>query len=205
MNVQKIRTYTLATLMGIASVAIPNIVMANTITQADTFVSTVPPQGTANPEVLAAAPSPEITVKGVQTIAKFVVDVSKNILYDYDEMGNPKGAYKIATGRKKRNGESLTPKGIRIIDHTEISPYKNIPSSCKRYGNPGGVYGPRIIYLKAVDANTGAKKDDGVLLHGNGDYKSLGKYASKGCMRMDNEVIKKFASEVKKGQYVLVI
>ena len=42
------------------------------------------------------------------------------------------------------------------------------------------------------------------LLHGNSNKSSLGKYASLGCIRMDNEVIKQLSKEVKRGDIIII-
>ena len=140
----------------------------------DTFERTVSPKGNNSPEILACAPSPKVTVCGNTTNAKFVIDLSHNVLYNYDDSGHAKCAYSIASGKKLENGESLTPKGVRRISHVEKSPYKNVPRSSKRYGNPGGVYGPWLIYTTRVDSKTGAIHHDGICVHGNADEESLG-------------------------------
>ena len=44
----------------------------------------------------------------------------------------------------------------------------------------------------------------GQFIHGNNDVTSIGKRASKGCIRMDNEVIKYLASIVKRGDFVII-
>ncbi len=49
-----------------------------------------------------------------------------------------------------------------------------------------------------------AYSQTGQFIHGNNDISSLGKYASLGCIRMDNEVIKKLAKEVKRGDIVVI-
>jgi lipoprotein-anchoring transpeptidase ErfK/SrfK len=172
--------------------------------QQDSFEKVITPEGNSSPDVLASAPSPLITVLGKIESAKFVIDVTNNVLYNYDELGNAKAAYSIATGRINSKGESRTPKGIRVITHVETSPYRTAPRSAKRWNNPGGAYGPKYIYNKGINPLTGELKDDGIGVHGNNDINSLGKNASKGCIRVDNKVIEQLAAEVKKGQFILI-
>ncbi len=160
----------------------------------------IPPQGTSDYMDLLWAPSPKITVKGVKHNAKFVVDLSQNVLYKYNEDGKATHAYLIASGAK----DTPTTTGIKAVTHVESYPYKSAPKTTKRYKNPKD-YGPRIICLETVDPETGKRGVTGEFIHGNNNPASLGKYASKGCIRMDNEVIKQLAKEVKHGDFVLII
>lgn len=154
-------------------------------------------------EKLANAPSPVITVAGKERKVGIVVDVSHNELYRYNNNGDVIDGYKVATGVIGRRGKSITGTGIRMVDHIETYPYKCAPGS-KRARNPKA-YGPKILYLTTIDPKTGADLgSNGEFIHGNNDASSIGKYASHGCMRMDNDVIKQFAKEVKPGTLVLI-
>ena len=55
-----------------------------------------------------------------------------------------------------------------------------------------------------IDPKTGKKWDNGEYIHGNNKASSIGKYASKGCVRMDNEVIQILAKQVKNGDVVIM-
>ncbi len=152
---------------------------------------------------LKDAPSPIVKVAGKNRNAGIVVDISKNRLYRYDDNGDVLDGYKIASGVIGRNGKSITSTGLRMVDHIETYPYKCAPGS-KRARNPKA-YGPNILYLTIVDSKTGGiLGTNGEFIHGNNDASSIGKYASHGCIRMDNDVIKQFAKEVKKGTLVLI-
>lgn len=152
---------------------------------------------------LAKAPSPIVKIAGKQQKVGIVVDVTENKLYRYNENGKVKDGYHIASGVIGRNGKSITGTGIRQVHHIEEYPYKCAPGS-KRSRNPKA-YGPNILYLTIVDSKTGEiKGSNGEFIHGNNDASSIGKHASHGCMRMENEVIKQFAKEVKKGTLVLI-
>lgn len=167
----------------------------------DTFshVEAVPVRGTSDKSVLACAPSPKITVAGEKKNAAIVVDLSQNVLYHYNDKGEAVAAYLVASGKKS----TPTDKGLRIVTHIESYPYKSAPAGTKRRRNPGN-YGPRIICLETVNPKTGARGKTGEFIHGNSNPKTLGKYASLGCIRMDNEVIKKLAREIKRGAFVLI-
>ena len=159
----------------------------------------IPPQGTSYKGVLLNAPSPKIKVCGKDSLAAIVVDLSKNVLYKYDDKGEPKSAYLVASGKKRYP----TDKGLRIVSHVESYPYKSAPPSTKRHRKPWD-YGPRAIILEILDPETGEKSRTGEFIHGNNNPSSIGQYASLGCIRMDNEVIKKLAKQVKRGDLVLI-
>lgn len=159
----------------------------------------VTPQGTNAKSILFGAPNPQITIKGDTISAAIVVDISKNILYHYNEDGEAICAYLVASGKKKYPTDT----GVRIVTHVEKYPYKSAPASTKRHKNPND-YGPRTICLETIDPETGARGKTGEFIHGNKNPKSIGQYASLGCIRMDNEVIKELATKVKRGDIVII-
>lgn len=173
----------------------------NTQPKCDTFERTteITPEGTDNKSILFNAPSAEIEIQGEPRTAKIVVDLSTNVLYKYDEFGNAEKAYLIASGKKR----TPTHAGIRVVSHTESYPYKSAPASTKRRREPW-LYGPKIIILDKLNPETGEKSQTGEFIHGNNNPDSIGKYASLGCMRMDNEVIKELSTEVKRGDIVII-
>lgn len=162
-------------------------------------IARIPATGTSEDEILKDAPSPIVYIAGERKKAAIVVDLSKNVLYYYHETGVPLAAYLVASGKKS----SPTHTGIRVVTHIEYYPYKLAPRKTKRYRNPRD-YGPRIICLKTVDPKTGTKGSTGEFIHGNNNPSSLGKYASLGCVRMDNTVIKVLAQRVKPGDIVVM-
>ncbi len=161
-----------------------------------------PAKGSAVDSVLAFAPDPWVVVQGQQKALTFVVDVTNNILYHYDKDGNPIMGYRIASG--KLTPQMQTDEGLKIVSHIETYPYKTAPAHTKRRKNPRD-YGPRCIILDKLDPNTGKRSSTGEFIHGNKDASSIGKHASQGCMRMDNEVIKELAKAVKRGDLVMII
>lgn len=165
----------------------------------DFIVVTAPPEGTSEKDVLAGAPNPNVKIQGQMKTAKFVVDLSKNVLYKYNIQGKPEMAYMIASGKPS----TPTSKGVRVVTHTETYPYRTAPAHTKRRRNPSA-YGPKIILLNKLDPNTGEKSDIGEFIHGNNNFDSLGRYVSHGCMRMDNEVIKQLAAEAKRGDIIII-
>ena len=153
-----------------------------------------------DPELLKNAPKPDVKIAGEDKKAAIVVDLSENRLYRYKEDGEAFEVYSIASGAKS----TPTSTGLRQVSHIETYPYKTAPKSTKRYKNPKD-YGPNILILNIIDPETGKSQgSNGEFIHGNRNPSSIGKYASHGCMRMDNDVIKQLAKEVKPGSYVII-
>lgn len=145
-------------------------------------------------------PDNDIVIAGKTVKASIVIDLSKNVLYSYDTNGTPSKAYLIASGKKS----TPTKKGVRQISHFEYYPYKTAPASTKRRKHPKD-YGPAIIILNIIDTATGnVKYSNGQFIHGNRNPESLGKYSSKGCIRMDNTAILEMVDESNIGDYVLI-
>lgn len=167
----------------------------------DTFEKSKPvlPSGTTNDSILLFAPSPEVLIQGELRNAKIVVDLSKNILYYYNEDGIAQNAYLVASGKPS----SPTHTGVRVVSHTETFPYKTAPYSTKRRRRPWD-YGPKIIIVDRLNPETGEKSQIGEFIHGNNNPESIGHYASMGCIRMDNEVIKDLSSKVKRGDIIVI-
>lgn len=167
----------------------------------DEFHSTIaiPPSGTSNDTILFDAPDPTVIVKGEPMKAAIVVSLSKNVLYKYNDDGKAVAAYLVASGKKS----TPTKECLSIVSHVETFPYKSAPSSTKRRRNPRD-YGPKIIILDKLDPKTGVRSMTGQFIHGNNDPSSIGHYASLGCIRMDNNVIRTLAKQVKRGDIVLI-
>lgn len=167
----------------------------------DTFElrNSVPASGTTSSFILNAAPDSKIKIQDKIKHAVIVVDISQNVLYKYDKNGKPECAYLVATG----NPQTPTHKGIRIVTHTESYPYKTAPRSTKRRRSPKS-FGPNIICLNILNPITGEQTQTGEFIHGNNNTQSIGTYASNGCIRMDNEVIKVISKQVKRGDIIII-
>lgn len=164
--------------------------------------SKVVPSGTTDSLVLANAPSPSFKLQGKNKNATIVVDLTNNIMYHYDNNGKPMTAYAVATGAKS----TPTHTGLRVVSHVETFPYKTAPQSSKRRQSPRD-FGPNILILDTVDPKTGERGITGEFIHGNRNYEIVAKrqYASHGCIRVDNEIIKEFAKKIKPGSFVKII
>lgn len=193
--INSVRSFALAAVAAAPLITLP--VYSQNVKQ-DTFEYSVPAAGSSAFNALSSAPSPEVTIAGVKHNAVIVVDLSKNILYKYDRKGHPETAYRVASGKKN----TPTHTGVRVVTHTETYPYRTAYGT-KRKRNPKA-YGPNVLCLNKVDINTGEQSRTGQFIHGNNDVSSLGTYASLGCIRMDNEVIKKLSKEVKSGDIVII-
>lgn len=204
MKVQMLNKFKLPILAGTMLLATPLVNTQNLLAQEakrDSFETTllVPPKGTDERFALMFAPLPQVEIAGAMKTAKIVVDLNKNILYTYDKTGLPEMAYLIASGKPS----TPTDVGIRVVTNVETYPYRTASPKTKRYKNPRD-YGPKALILRKVDPKTGDTSPTGEFIHGNNNPSSLGKYASKGCMRMDNEVIKIIAKQVEKGDIVVI-
>lgn len=202
--IKNIAFTTALSLSAVAYAQKPNYAPPLLQTLADTFEyqnisQMVSPKGVNNLFILEKAPNPFIEIAGEEKTASIIVDINRNILYKYDEEGNAVNAFLIASGKASTPTET----GVRIVTHIERYPYKTAPKHTKRRKSPWD-YGPRIICLNKIDPQTGTQSSTGEFIHGNNNPKSLGKHASKGCIRMDNEIIKQIATETKQGDIVII-
>ena len=144
--------------------------------------------------------SPELTVGDKTVYPAIVVSLSEGRLYHYDYDTYLYDVYPIASGKTS----TPTKSGLRIINNIENYPYNEAPKSTKRYKNPND-YGTHILNLSIVDPKTGEiTGNDGQYIHGTFKPDSIGKKVSKGCIRVQNEVIDFLAETLKAGQYVLI-
>lgn len=199
LNINNFRNIAIKTsLISLPFLISPALAQSN-LPQKDSFEHVIYPSGTTNQSILSNSPCPKVTVCGAIKNAKIVVDTRTNRLYKYDEDGTPLCCYSVATGAKN----SPTSTGLRIVSHVESFPYKEAPKKTKRRRSPRD-FGPKIIILDKLDAKDGSSSQIGEFIHGNRDSSSIGKYASHGCIRMDNKVIQLLSKEVKRGDLVLI-
>ena len=205
-NLTQITRSTVLKTAGIISAALVTPALINktyaVTPENDVFVSAdslITPKGISADSAKISYPSPVINVGGNEINAAVIVDLNKNILYKYDEFGKPKTAYLVASGKKS----TPTKPCIKRVTHIENYPYSTAPETTKRRNAPSD-YGPRVICLEIIDKNSGAVSGvDGQFIHGNHDESSLGKYASLGCVRMDNNAVKELSLGLKRGDYVV--
>lgn len=190
--------------VGLASIGGANLKAQNTL-ENDYFIKTEIKSNDGLKDYplladIASIPVPIFEMAGEYKFASAVVDLSQNKLYHYDSNGNLLSIYPVASGKHS----TPTKAGIRKIINIESYPYRNAPENSKRYKNPSD-YGPKIIILAIIDQQTGEISGyNGQYLHGTNNPSSIGKYASKGCIRMHNKTIKELSTKLKKGQYIII-
>ena len=193
-----IKTFTLSSIVYAAPLVAQNY-STTPLSQQDTFEKKITPQGTNNDTILFLAPKPSVEIANKLKNAKIVVDTKTNTLFEYDKDGNAIQAYLVASGKKTSPSKT----GSFIVTHIETYPYRTAPIKTKRRKNPKA-YGPKIICLNKIDKKTGTQSPTGQFIHGNNNPNSIGKYASLGCIRMDNTVIKELSKKVRRGDIVLI-
>ena len=202
MNISKVATkfFIVSSFIGVLTTSAVKASAQNRLDKDTVELSSkVPPEGTSDTRFLKFAPKPELVYMGEKENAKFVVTLGDNRLYQYNSDGEPIKVYSIATGKIA----TPTEEGARVVSHVESFPYLTAPRTTKRRRNPRS-YGPKIIILDKINLKTGEKSMTGQFIHGNNDVTSIGKRASKGCIRMNNEVIKYLASIVKRGDFIII-
>ena len=144
--------------------------------------------------------SPEVEVANDIIFPAVVVDLSEKRLYHYDYDGYLKDVYPVAIGKSS----TPTKTGLRMINNIEKYPYSAAPKTTKRAKNPRD-YGTHLLNLSIVDTETGRLTgNNGQYIHGTNNPNSIGKSASKGCIRVYNHVIDTLAKNLSKKQYVLI-
>lgn len=126
--------------------------------------------------------------KKYQKYEQFIlIDKSTNKLHFFEE-GKHVQSFPVATGKKP----SYTPEGLFVI-HEKI---KNRPYYKEKIkgGDPKNPLGDRWLGLK-VKIN--GKTSYAYGIHGNNDEKSIGKYASAGCIRMHNDDVRWLYDRIK--------
>ncbi len=134
--------------------------------------------------------------------AKVVIDRSEHRLFLFDGE-DLQAVHSVATGNAHHaDGRgAATAVGVNVVDGK-----LNDPSSVatQLWDNPG-VFGTRLFNLSFVNLETGALSHSGHELHGTYNRSSIGKDASHGCIRMQNEAIESIFDTVHNGDYVNVV
>jgi lipoprotein-anchoring transpeptidase ErfK/SrfK len=128
-----------------------------------------------------------------------VVRVDQNRLYLYDGFSVER-TYDVATAMPG----FTTPTGVwriwdKQVDPTWYNPAldswgADLPAVVP--GGPGNPMGPRGIYLSAPGL---------ILIHGNADDASIGRYASHGCIRMHNDEVIELYPLIDVGDNVVIV
>ncbi|MFC4599854.1 L,D-transpeptidase [Cohnella hongkongensis] len=149
--------------------------------------------------VPAVAAAQTESVKLDQKYAKheqfILIDKSSNRLHFF-EKGKLIKSFSVATGKKP----SYTPEGLFTIrEKIKNRPYykENIKG-----GDPKNPLGDRWLGLKVT---VNGKTSYAYGIHGNNDEKSIGKYASAGCIRMHNKEVRWLYDRVDTSVPVLIV
>lgn len=131
--------------------------------------------------------------------AKAVVDLSEHRLFVFDEEGDVKKIYSVASG----NPNNPSGRGEKTRTGTMVVTGKNNdPRDVADRLWPetkGKAFGTRLVDLSMYDEKTGKSSRSPHELHGTYANDSIGKDASNGCMRMLNEDIEEVFNELKNG------
>lgn len=133
------------------------------------------------------------TTVGAATQQLIIINKSENMLYFY-ENGEKVKSFHVATGKRS----ALTPEGVFKVQLKWKCPiyYATNKKGCAS-GNP---LGPRWIGLN-VPGTTGYTYG----IHGTNQEKSIGSYASSGCVRMLNKEVTWLFDNVNVGTKVVII
>ncbi|WP_370636437.1 L,D-transpeptidase [Cohnella sp. CFH 77786] len=136
-------------------------------------------------------PLPDKYAKEEQFI---VIDNSDNVLRYY-ENGKLVKQFSVATGKKK----TPTPEGLFTIREK----IKNRPYYKEKIkgGDPRNPLGDRWLGLKVKIGN---QVSYAYGIHGTNNEKSIGKYVSKGCIRMHNKDVRWLYEKIKVGTPVWI-
>ncbi|MDR1103103.1 MAG: L,D-transpeptidase, partial [Tannerella sp.] len=129
-----------------------------------------------------------------------VVSKADMTLSMYDYRGECLEKYPVACGKnagnKEKRGDMKTPEGVfRVCDIQQSSGWKHDFGDGK--GEIEGSYGPYFIRLLTPG-------HQGIGIHGTHLPDSLGLRTTEGCIRLDNDNLKKLVGKVRIGDVVVI-
>jgi len=131
-----------------------------------------------------------------------IINKADMTLSHYDYKGNLLQKSGVATGKsfgnKKVIGDLKTPEGVFNVVNVEDASSWAHDFKNDTLGEIKGAYGPYFIRL----AVPGQK---GIGIHGTHDSNSIGSRASEGCIRMQNDEVRKLANVIKPSTVVVII
>lgn len=173
-----------------------------TCTATHTPAPTAPPTATETPApTLTLSPTPTPTPAGEWFL---VINVRTNIEYVY--RGDP----------ETREGELVEVNTIASGKHSYVAwqgdwYYAQTPTGkyrilTKEPRRADGIYGPWFLRLEILKTDLPLKEGtDGLGLHGTDKPESLGQWASHGCIRHDNDTIRRLAEVLPVGTIVWMV
>ena len=129
-----------------------------------------------------------------------IINKADMTLYQYNYKGELKHQFKVATGEnfgnKIKKGDHKTPEGIfTITEVLDASAWSHDFKDGLAIIN--GAYGPYFIRL-----NVPGQK--GIGIHGTHNNASLGKRASEGCIRLNNDDLKELVQNIETNSVVVI-
>jgi murein L,D-transpeptidase YafK len=141
-------------------------------------------------------------VDEINNASFIIINKADMTLSHYDYKGNLLQKSGVATGKsfgnKKVIGDLKTPEGVFNVVNIEDASSWSHDFKDDTLGEIKGAYGPYFIRL----AVPGQK---GIGIHGTHDSNSIGSRASEGCIRMQNEEVRKLANVIKQSTVVVII
>jgi lipoprotein-anchoring transpeptidase ErfK/SrfK len=178
--------------------------------QTASATETVPAANAAAPAPSAAAPAPAPVKSVVAGDAKatsysILIKKSEFKLYVLDNNESIVDSWGVALGKhqgqKKVSGDMKTPDGTFTIDEID-----DASTWTHDFGDGKGViknaYGPWFLSLNTDGLSKG--KWGGIGIHGTHDPNSIGTLASEGCIRLQNENLRKLVKYAKVGMKVTI-
>jgi hypothetical protein len=130
-----------------------------------------------------------------------IIDTASMTLSQYNYRGILLYQFKVATGKnfgnKNQKGDLKTPEGVFNIEEVVDASSWSHDFMDDNQGSIKGAYGPYFIRLKVP----GQK---GIGIHGTHDNNSLGKRASEGCIRLNNEDLIQLVNNIKTNSVVVI-
>ena len=141
-------------------------------------------------------------VEEIKNSSFVIINKADMTLSLYDYTGNLLQKSEVATGKvfgdKKVKGDVKTPEGVfSVIDIQDASNWTH-DFKDDTLGDIKGAYGPYFIRL-------GVPGQNGIGIHGTHDSSSIGTRASEGCIRMQNQEIRKLVPKIKQSTIVVIV
>jgi hypothetical protein len=140
-------------------------------------------------------------LKSIKNSSFIIINKADMTLSQYNYQGHLQRQFKVATGKnfgnKIEKGDCKTPEGIFTIEEIVDASTWSHDFKDDNKGPIKGAYGPFFIRLKVP----GQK---GIGIHGTHDNTSLGKRASEGCIRLNNNDLIDLVKNIKTNTVVVI-
>ncbi len=140
-------------------------------------------------------------LKTIKNSNFIIIDKASMTLSQYNYRGKLQHQFRVATGKnfgnKNQKGDLKTPEGVFNIEEVVDASSWSHDFMDDNQGSIKGAYGPYFIRLKVP----GQK---GIGIHGTHDNNSLGKRASEGCIRLNNEDLIQLVNNINTNSVVVI-